>query len=187
MRLHTTPLDPRTLALHASSGATLGDLRDALFEPHTADQLTGLIAEAPFPGLALELPALTARRWTAPLEAVLVEVPALASRPPDWSPFRGPLSRAIGPVAVFPNLGRDATLVAPVPQPGADWGHLAAFCRTAPPAVTRALWAAVGQVLHEEVGRRPRWLSTAGLGVSWLHVRLDSRPKYIKHAPYRVA
>ncbi|MGI9175867.1 MAG: DUF6940 family protein [Rhodothermales bacterium] len=22
------------------------------------------------------------------------------------------------------------------------------------------------------------WLSTAGGGVSWLHVRLDSRPKY---------
>ena len=32
---------------------------------------------------------------------------------------------------------------------------------------------------------RPLWLSTSGAGVAWLHVRLDDRPKYIQHAPYR--
>jgi hypothetical protein len=31
----------------------------------------------------------------------------------------------------------------------------------------------------------PEWLSTAGAGVSWLHVRLDDRPKYYGYAPYR--
>jgi hypothetical protein len=29
--------------------------------------------------------------------------------------------------------------------------------------------------------------STAGAGVSWLHVRLDDRPKYNGYAPYREA
>jgi len=29
------------------------------------------------------------------------------------------------------------------------------------------------------------WLSTSGLGIAWLHVRLDERPKYYTHAPYR--
>ncbi len=33
----------------------------------------------------------------------------------------------------------------------------------------------------------PVWLSTAGAGVSWLHVRLDDRPKYYGHGPYRTA
>jgi len=31
----------------------------------------------------------------------------------------------------------------------------------------------------------PTWLSTAGGGVAWLHVRLDTRPKYYRYNPYR--
>jgi hypothetical protein len=31
------------------------------------------------------------------------------------------------------------------------------------------------------------WVSTAGTGVPWLHVRRDTRPKYDRHAPYRAA
>lgn len=31
----------------------------------------------------------------------------------------------------------------------------------------------------------PVWISTSGLGVPWLHVRIDDRPKYYQHAPYR--
>ena len=31
----------------------------------------------------------------------------------------------------------------------------------------------------------PVWVSTAGAGVSWLHVRLDDRPKYYGYQPYR--
>jgi len=32
---------------------------------------------------------------------------------------------------------------------------------------------------------RRTWLSTSGLGVGWLHVRLDSRPKYYTYEPYK--
>ncbi|MDF9799652.1 hypothetical protein OKW21_004915 [Catalinimonas alkaloidigena] len=28
-------------------------------------------------------------------------------------------------------------------------------------------------------------MSTSGLGVYWLHIRLDSRPKYYQFDPYR--
>ncbi len=35
------------------------------------------------------------------------------------------------------------------------------------------------------ISDRPIWLSTAGGGVAWLHVRLDSTPKYYGYAPYR--
>jgi hypothetical protein len=35
--------------------------------------------------------------------------------------------------------------------------------------------------------RKPVWLSTAGAGVSWLHVRLDDRPKYYGYRPYQEA
>ena len=36
-------------------------------------------------------------------------------------------------------------------------------------------------------GAMPTWLSTAGMGVSWLHVRLDSQPKYYGFAAYWAA
>jgi hypothetical protein len=29
------------------------------------------------------------------------------------------------------------------------------------------------------------WVSTSGLGVPWVHVRLDERPKYFQFGPYR--
>ena len=31
----------------------------------------------------------------------------------------------------------------------------------------------------------PAWVSTSGLGVSWLHIRIDTRPKYYSYAPFR--
>jgi len=69
--------------------------------------------------------------------------------------------------------------------PRAAYGHLAAFVREAPPEQVDALFATVGRTLLDRVAPSPLWLNTAGLGVPWLHVRLDSRPKYYGHAPYR--
>jgi NADH:ubiquinone oxidoreductase subunit len=39
--------------------------------------------------------------------------------------------------------------------------------------------------MQNRVGEQPVWLSTAGMGVAWLHVRLDDRPKYYGYSPYR--
>jgi hypothetical protein len=86
----------------------------------------------------------------------------------------------------FPNLGDDAFLVAPCPRtPLAAYPHLAAFARHAPDAQQHALWQAVSGALSRRLDQRPLWLSTSGLGVAWLHVRLDLRPKYYTFGPYR--
>jgi hypothetical protein len=84
------------------------------------------------------------------------------------------------------NLGGDAILIVPCPvaEPSA-YGHLAAFVRLAPERQRQALWQSVGEAMARRVGARPVWLSTAGAGVSWLHVRLDDRPKYYGYGPYR--
>ena len=71
----------------------------------------------------------------------------------------------------------------------AAYGHLAAFCRAAPESQRVAVWQAVGEALHGMLGGAaasapPVWLSTEGSGVPWLHVRLDSRPKYYHHRKY---
>jgi hypothetical protein len=87
---------------------------------------------------------------------------------------------------VFPNLGRDAIMVVPCPLAASSaYGHLAAFVREAPDSQWHALWRSVGEAMARRVGARPMWLSTAGGGMSWLHVRLDDRPKYYGYEPYR--
>ena len=87
----------------------------------------------------------------------------------------------------FPNLGNDAVMVVPCPGgPPAAYGHLGAFVRRAPESQRHAFWGRVGAAMQRRLDARPIWLSTAGAGVSWLHVRLDDRPKYYGHGPYRV-
>jgi hypothetical protein len=125
----------------------------------------------------------------APFRFVTVDSPAVAALQPDPSPFRSYLTRARGPVVSFDNLGRDAVLVAPVGSVPAGCAHLASWCRTAPQDEQHALWQAVGRgvLAWWDQTPDPLWVSTSGLGVPWLHVRLDRRPKYITHPPYRVA
>ena len=122
-----------------------------------------------------------------PFACMVLDAPELSRIRADGSPFRGPLGGARAPeVRRFPNLGGDAELV--VPAPGeADYPHLGAFMRRAPAAQVDALWTAVGEGVQQWLeSRRGRlWVSTAGLGVHWLHIRLDSRPKYVKWGPYR--
>jgi hypothetical protein len=89
-------------------------------------------------------------------------------------------------VVTFGNLGGDALLVVPCPEAGGtDFSHLASFTKTASPSLQQALWTEVGHALESRIGERTIWLSTAGHGVAWLHVRLDSRPKYYSYEPYR--
>ena len=87
---------------------------------------------------------------------------------------------------MFENLGKDAILVVPSPL-GSEpaYSHLAAFIRYAPENQRHLLWRIVGQTVQNEISARPLWVSTAGGGVDWLHVRLDSRPKYYGYAPYK--
>jgi hypothetical protein len=120
-------------------------------------------------------------------EFVLIEAPALAAVPPDAETFAGHFGAGDG-VVTFPNLGGDALLV--VPEPAADgaadaYPHLAAFLRRGPARQVRALWRATAAAVLDRLDDSPLWLSTSGTGVAWLHVRLDRRPKYYQHGPYR--
>ncbi len=149
--------------------------------------LTRRVAESEHAALRWETCPVSASTRERPYEEVLLESPALARRRADPSPFARALAGVEGPVARFSNLGGDARLV--VPTAAAEHGvytHLASFVRGAPASQVDALWQAVGEELEGWWARsdRPVWLNTAGLGVSWLHVRLDSRPKYYRHRPF---
>jgi hypothetical protein len=141
-------------------------------------------AQAPFDAFRFETPCLSRRTAAGPLEFVLVDAPELRG-PADPGAFREHF-RAGETAVAFDNLGGDARLVAPCPAGAADaWTHVAAFSRQAPPDHQHGLWRLVGRELAARLGDRPVWLSTAGDGVPWLHVRLDDTPKYYRYDPWR--
>ena len=143
-----------------------------------------LILDAPFRAVRWETPPVTRSTIDRDFEFVLHDAPGLLCRQDSRSfgeHFNSP-AQADGVVS-FENLGRDAMLVVPIPL-GADYGHLAAFLRHAPEAQRHALWRRIGLEMTRRLSDRPLWLSTAGMGVPWLHIRLDSRPKYYGHRPY---
>lgn len=143
------------------------------------------LASVPFEAYCWECPPVDSNQLDRPFECVFVASPSLARMPLDPAAFAGHF-RGDRDVVTFANLGGDAVLVAPCPDPaGGNFGHLASFTATAPPTLQQALWTEVGRALDARIGTRPLWLSTAGHGVAWLHVRLDTSPKYYQHAPYR--
>jgi hypothetical protein len=143
----------------------------------------GLLAEAPFAAYFWETPPVTKSTLERPFEFVLVNAPQLAQVPADRRTFAKYFIAE--PVVDFPNLRGDAHLVVACPQSAADdFAHLAIFSRHAPLAQQHYFWQRVGTAVSNQVGERPLWLSTSGLGVYWLHVRLDSQPKYYTFRPY---
>jgi hypothetical protein len=149
------------------------------------------LADSPFRGYRWECPAVKAATLDRPFECVLSQFDAIDSRSPDSSSFAEAFELATLPnvtIAGFENLSGDAYLIAPLPvSETANYVHLAAFVRTAPEEQIRELWKVVGETLLERAGMQPIWLSTAGMGVAWLHIRLDERPKYYSHKPYAVS
>ena len=147
-----------------------------------------LLAEAPFSAFYWETPPLAESNSERPFEFVLADSRPLAGVSAEPHAFAQHFRRASAEdqVVAFPNLGADAHLIVPLPRAEQRaYPHLAAFSRHAPLAQQHALWQTVGATMLERLGNAPIWLSTAGTGVFWVHVRLDSRPKYVTFAPYR--
>lgn len=144
------------------------------------------LAHSPFSAFRWETPPVTSATLSRPFEFVLLDSPRLA-RHPDPEAFAEHFHGSPETTVIeFPNLGGDAILIVPCLEtvPSA-YGHLAAFVREAPEPQRHALWRLVGEAMARRVSPKPVWLSTAGAGVSWLHVRLDDRPKYYGFGPYR--
>ena len=145
------------------------------------------LRDAPFRAFFLETPPTTRAHQDRPFELALIDAPPLAVVRADETSFTSELVRAPQQdVLTFPNLGGDAVLVVPAPRgPKEAYAHLASFVRLAPPDQVDATFVALAHAIESRLGDAPLWVSTAGLGVAWLHLRLDSRPKYYRHAPYK--
>ncbi len=145
---------------------------------------TDLLKSSPFTSYFWEHPPLTTSSFACGAEFVMIDAPILERMRPNTEAFRSHFAGE--DVATFRNLGGDAMLIAPSPgaaSPG--YAHLATFLREASDNQVHALWQSVGQTISKLLTDKPIWLSTSGLGVAWLHIRLDSSPKYYQHQPYK--
>jgi len=165
----------------APGGTRRGWLESLATDAGARDRLLTILRDAPWEAWFWETPVLTPATWDRPAAFALVDSPSLARVQLDPAPFAAQLRRQIGDAVAFRNLSGDARLV--VPRFGAP--HFAAFVRTAPEAVAHAFLQRVGVEVALTCGSAPMWVSTSGLGVSWLHVRLDASPKYYSTRAWR--
>ena len=110
---------------------------------------------------------------------------------PIFRAFLKHTKKCLDRVVSFPNLGNDALLIVPcneVPDSPNIYMHVANFVRMAPDDQIKIFWREVvhqmSRRLKAKRGKR-LWLSTCGLGIFYLHVRLDNSPKYYSYLPYR--
>lgn len=152
------------------------------------DYFVCVFANVPYPAYRWETPPVTVDSLKKPFEFVVLDSPEL-DRIPDRVTFAEFFETVDpGAITVFPNLGGDAIMIVPTPVDDASsYSHLGAFLRSAPRPQLHAFWKVIGSTLVRRIGAQPLWLSTAGGGVAWVHVRLDQRPKYYAYRPYRDA
>lgn len=118
-------------------------------------------------------------------ECTILNSAFLASRSPDSQTFRQYFDKD-KMVVTFSNLGNDAELIVPCPQKDDNcYTHIGSFVRKADDEQIDEFWKITGRETLREIGSKPKWLSTSGLGVFWLHVRIDTIPKYYQTKEYK--
>ena len=147
--------------------------------------LSQILQESKFKAYFFEVKPFSKKSINSEFEFVLVNSPTLLKIKSDKSNFEKYFIEEKNVVTFF-NLGKDAKLIVPTNISNEDnYSHLAKFVRNAPPNQLIEFWKNVGTECKEILRTNPIWLSTAGLGVSWLHLRIDSRPKYYRYKPYK--
>ena len=164
----------------------LQNLRD---NPVFRSELSACISRSEHAAVFFEMPPISNSLKSSPFEFVLVPAPSLESVKTDFRTFamhiEGKPEGCTG--TVFANLGGDATLVVPCHRkdtPTNSYSHLSAFVRGAQIDQVDAFWQLLATSALERVGDRPLWISTSGMGVYYLHARLDSSPKYYNWKAY---
>ena len=191
-RAHQRQIDHATIKIDVEWNAAPVTMRDALsLLAANVVFRGGVIATlraAAFDSYFWETPPTSKHTSGRGFEFVLKDAPSFRRVTPERSAFQEHFVKDSDRdgVVIFDNLGRDATLVVPCPiDDDAKYMHLAVFVRNAPHEQVDALFKCVGEAASRNLSERPQWLSTAGTGVYWLHVRIDSRPKYYRHEPYK--
>jgi len=159
--------------------------------------LTSLLQSIPFEAFFFETKGVSGTTASnKQFEFVVVDAPSLYQfchnkpNPYAFSEHFNSACSSSKSICTFPNLGGDAILVVPKPDPSVSnnvYSHLAEFLRDAPFDQVELLWKEVARnYLHKLTNNSKStiWLSTCGTGISWLHFRLDTVPKYYSYEPF---
>ncbi|MCB9295404.1 MAG: hypothetical protein H6559_20115 [Lewinellaceae bacterium] len=145
-----------------------------------------LFKKCGFNSYVWETPPVSTDNIEQPFEFVILNTPKSSSLP-DYETYKEyyDLSGPNHGVVSFPNLGHDATLVVPSPyRKDANYCGLPEFFLEAPIKQQQSIWKVVAHQMKLLLNEKPIWLSVAGGGISWLHIRLDSIPKYYRYSKY---
>ncbi|CFW92774.1 Conserved protein of unknown function (coil coil domain) [endosymbiont DhMRE of Dentiscutata heterogama] len=142
-----------------------------------------------FPAYFWECPPVSKKTLDKPFEFVVIRSDNLNNVKQNWTSFGNHISNNSQKQACsFPGLSGDNILIIPIPKPGPelDFKNISQFTKNGPEEQQQALWQEVAEKLSEELSKsdRPRWLSTHGLGVPYLHVRICERPRYYHYKEY---
>lgn len=166
-----------------------------------ARDLSNIIASSSYESLFFETPGTSFQTSDdVPFEFVLVNNPGLktfAERNANRSAFAEHFFKEEDKlVCSFLNIGGDAYLVSPLPlfkkvDNDVTYSHLAKFVREALEKHVLEFWRVAASTYlnvleqkHQDEESRKTWFSTNGMGVAWLHLRIDDRPKYYSYAPF---
>ena len=155
---------------------------------HLIDFMCELIRTSGLQGYVWECPPVTQESLNRQFEFTLISTGKPYHNKADPSSFSEHFSDngSEDDVAVFYNLGGDATLVVPEPVGTlTDYRDLHRFLKNGSRGHKLALFQTLSETIKAELSDKPLWLSVAGSGEPWLHFRLDTRPKYYQYAPYR--
>merc|ERR1712176_1041196 len=162
--------------------------------PALRSLLTKTLSQMPFHSFKWECRPLSRKTMDrVSFEFVVHDYPGLADHNADPSDFSEYLEELHGQEVArqFPNIKGDCTLVSPAQAVDNRefYGHIGSFLRQAPEAQHEAQWRQLGEAIHMRLSRtRPSaslWVSTAGGAVPWLHMRVDSAPKFYRFQAYR--
>lgn len=123
-------------------------------------------------------------------EFTLINVPVFSNIKANSTPFKDKLKNCLSDTDVisFMNFSMKSKLIVPCSKTKNKevYTHIANFIRYAPINQIHSLLKEIPvQVNSFRKRNDPIWVSTHGLGVYWLHVRLDSLPKYYKTQKYK--
>ena len=98
----------------------------------------------------------------------------------DATPFKDYIKK--DKIVAFDNLDKKCRLICP-PDDGKNYSHIRNFYLHADKTLIKAIWNNVArevEKIHKINKIKKIWISTHGLGVSWLHIRICNEPKYYK-------
>lgn len=148
-----------------------------------------VLSKSPFDAFFFECPGVNNKTVKTTLfEFVLINSKQLANIKVNSDPFEMYLNKCKKSATYFKNLSKTTELIIPcrLYKNTQQYAHLANFCRMGETRQQNMFWKLVGTKMLELLKSKTCiWLSTSGLGVHWLHIRLDQKPKYYNYVKYK--